>query len=439
MGRADRARRARRLGRRPVTPTRRAVLAAGAGAAIAASARPAVAASGSLQALVRTYADFGDHRAGSAVDAATRNWIGDLLHDAGAKVTSDAFDIDTFDIGACTLSDDKESISVFPQWPAAPSTTIVAPLRFQRPPGHDEALAGAIAAVRLPFIRSGSLTMRVLADAVDVAAASGAAAFVGVTEGPTGETIIFNAPEDRTAWPIPVVLCGSGRLPFLYEKAASARPVRLVIKAAPARLRTANLIATFDRPGPATIVTTPTTGWFRCAGERGSGVAVLIRLARWAAKRSERFVFALTSAHELGDVGALRFAKNAAPGPDKTRTWIRLGAGLGARAWSDARGVLRPLPSGDDQRFIVADAATARVAKTAFKGQPGLEAPVAFDPSAPGLKEAQELMRRGYQRYLLTFGFHLLHHTMLDDATTTDERILEEAASGVIDTLSRTQ
>ena len=72
-----------------------------------------------------------------------------------------------------------------------------------------------------------------------------------------------------------------------------------------------NVIARFPGPTGAqrVVVTTPISGWFRCAGERGCGLAVAIFVSKQLSK-SFAVDLLLTSGHELGMCGGYHLAQS---------------------------------------------------------------------------------------------------------------------------------
>jgi hypothetical protein len=185
-----------------------------------------------------------------------------------------------------------------------------------------------------------------------------------------------------------------------------------------------NLIGQLDRGAPKTLVlSTPRSGWHGCAGERGPGIVVWLRLAQWAAKALPRFNIVLISAsgHEYDNHGAHAFLKSGAPKPADTALWVHLGANVAARDWREAAmGVLSPLPSADPQRILMGSAEFVPMLGTVFAGEPGLEAPMAAGAAAAG--ELDEILKAGYPRAFGVFGAHRFHH-----ARTDDDRCLEPA------------
>ena len=56
------------------------------------------------------------------------------------------------------------------------------------------------------------------------------------------------------------------------------------------------------------MVTTPLSGWFNCAGERGTGLAIAISVAQKLAAHRD-IVLIMPTGHELGFLGAERFVE----------------------------------------------------------------------------------------------------------------------------------
>src|SRR5205085_10030380 len=120
-----------------------------------------------------------------------------------------------------------------------------------------------------------------------------------------------------------------------------------------------NLIARLDRKAARTLIfSTPRSGWFTCAAERGSGLAAWLALARWMAaeRRGHNLEFLATSGHEYIYLGGEKYLAERAPKPANTRLWTHIGASFAARDWHELAGGLRPLPGVDPQRVLTATA-----------------------------------------------------------------------------------
>ena len=83
----------------------------------------------------------------------------------------------------------------------------------------------------------------------------------------------------------------------------NSQKVRIRFTASLEMQQTFNLIASFgEREERPFVITTPISGWFNCAGERGTGIALAIELARQLGQRAAvDCLFA--NGHELGYLG----------------------------------------------------------------------------------------------------------------------------------------
>src|SRR4051794_12160688 len=97
---------------------RRTILAGSAWTASAMTARAALdpLAGEALYADVKTYAGLGEHRTGTAGDAATTAWLERALRSSGYAVQRQAFDYPVFDLVRSDLSLGGRTIDGFPYW-----------------------------------------------------------------------------------------------------------------------------------------------------------------------------------------------------------------------------------------------------------------------------------------------------------------------------------
>jgi hypothetical protein len=187
------------------------------------------------------------------------------------------------------------------------------------------------------------------------------------------------------------------------------------------------------RPGPGKplILSTPRSGWFACAGERGSGIAIWLGLARhFAARRDLNLVLSAASGHEFDGYGGHVFAEHLAPKPDEARGWVHIGANVAAYDFAMVEGKVTRLGRPQPGRRLAVSETLLPAAKAAFAGQPSYERPIDIDvASAPG--EIAEYQRRGYKPLATLVGSHPLHHTRRDLPDVTGPELLEPAARGL--------
>ena len=140
---------------------------------------------------------------------------------------------------------------------------------------------------------------------VDVAKDDGFDGLVLATRCPTGGLCAINR-DYRMDLEFPVVLVAQDNLNKIQNSGAE------IFFTASVRKRMAkNVIARFSGPTGAqrVVVTTPISGWFRCAGERGCGLAIAIFVSRQLSKNFEVDLL-LTSGHELGMCGGYHLAQS---------------------------------------------------------------------------------------------------------------------------------
>jgi hypothetical protein len=206
---------------------------------------------------------------------------------------------------------------------------------------------------------------------------------------------------------------------------------RLTIDGEGGRRPAFNFVGRIDRgKGRWLAISTPRSGWFGCAAERGPGVAAWLDLARWApaALPDHDLAFVCNTGHEYEYLGAAEAMKAIAPPTSATRFWLHLGANVAARDWLELPGRLSPLPNVDSQRVLSLSPELLPLAREIFAGQIGYEAPVSSAVLAAG--ELEEVIKAGYAPAAGVFGIHRYHHTAEDDARCLDTAATIAAARG---------
>ncbi|WP_425408123.1 hypothetical protein [Hyphococcus sp.] len=299
----------------------------------------------------------------------------------------------------------------------------------------------SIAVCELPFLRWSEYEHPAIEKAVSQSIRANAKALICITNGPTGETCAINAPESAAKSPIPIVYIGPAKAAMIRRAACRHYPLTVTVRHGAQLIQGANICAAnYDTQKPlanAVVISTPTTGWGPCAGERGPGVAIAIKLAAWFSearvKLPVQFIF--TSGHELGFAGMREILKSMAPRPHETAAWLHLGASAASRDYHETQQGLLPLPSADPQRYVLASADWLEQCKLDFAGEPGFEQPYpACVNTAAG--ELRIILAAGYSSVLGIFGANRFHHTALDTPAATTPALLARAALAVQKTLA---
>lgn len=404
--------------------TRRGFLAASSAAPLLAAA-PALAhadeanLAGVADDLAR-YVGFGNKQSGGRGDNGCGEWLERELIASGFAAERLSFSVPWFETDIAELTAGDARVTVWPQpiVRTTPAEGLSAPLVRVDAAGHAvHPLEGSIALVDLPHDRWSSMTWPGVKVPVDAAFASGAVACVIITNGPTGKVIALNSDGRDPLYDGPIALLApEDAAPFLAA-AGERREARLTLTGKGGRREAFNLIGQIDRGlGKWVVVSTPRSGWFTCAGERGGGIAAWLHIARWAAKAlpSHDLAFVCNSGHEYLYLGAEELLHRIAPRPEETAFWLHLGANLAARDWHDTVGFSKPLPGTDSQRFLVVSPPLLSTALSCFAGLAGLEAPYRTDEITAG--ELTNIVDAGYASVAGIFGVHRYHHVEEDDA-----------------------
>jgi hypothetical protein len=420
-----------------IDTNRRGFLGAGAlvsltgASASAASPPPSIS---TIEADLLKYVGFGEKRAGGVGDMACGEWLAEELARAGYLVEKQSFQVPFFEATQAQLICGEAKASVLPQpivIPTGPDGVAGPLVRVDSAGRFAGSLAGAIALVDLPYARWSSALPSVVRKPIETAFAGGAKAVVAITNGPTGKVIALNADGRKPMFAGPVALLApesSG--PFLAA-AFQRQEARLTVDGRGGQRPAFNFVGRIDRrKGRWLAISTPRSGWFGCAAERGPGVAAWLDLARWAVKAmpDHDLAFICNTGHEYEYLGAVEAMKQIAPAPDKTRFWLHLGANVAARDWHELPGKWNPLPSVDSQRILSITPELLPLARTIFAGQIGYEAPVSSAVLSAG--ELDEVIKAGYAPAAGVFGVHRYHHVAEDDERCLDAPATAAAAQG---------
>ncbi len=381
-----------------------------------------------LQGVLERYDGFGVKAAGGPGDEACGVWLEQTLGEWGYACRRQPFQVPWFEARQATLSNGGVMAPVLPQALVVQTGAqgITAPLRLASVPGD---LSRAIALIVLPYKRWVALADPQVARPLTEAFARGASAAVLVTTGPTGEAIALNVTSKKPGFGRPVAILAPKDAGRFLAAAADGGPATLVIDGGEGRRPAFNLIGHLDRRAPKTVIlSTPRSGWFRCAAERGSGVAIWLSLARWLAQTNHGVNVELvaTSGHEYEYLGGEHYLSEA-PAPARTRLWLHIGASAAARDWHEIGPVLRPLPSADSQRVLTATADVAASVRAAFHGISGLEATYVADRATAG-GELVNVLDAGYGTAIGLYGGHRYFHTQADDLRCVSAELVTPVA-----------
>jgi hypothetical protein len=236
--------------------------------------------------------------------------------------------------------------------------------------------------------------------------------------------------------PVPTLTFGSADADRLQRSVGRDVTVRLTGRME--ETTAVNVIGRLVRrpDAPWVVVSTPSSGWFTCAGERGPGVALLLALAEWARQRPDglNYFFVANSGHELDYLGArLLHDAGRAPAPADTRVWLHLGASIATPPWRDVNGVLAPGPRVTSGTLQASDEYAALM-QDAYA-----DLPMYRLRTDTRIGEFRDLVDHGYRGLGIVGGGNPWFHVERDDPTTVSAETLAAVGRATALALTRVE
>ncbi len=374
----------------------------------------------SLKHDLSTFVGFGEHRVGTPGEVATVKWLEQRLKAAGYTTTIDDFSVKTLLNPGGLLSAFDQKIKAFPQWlpPSdALGKVITAPLQALEAPAG----ASSIRVLSSPTAFTANWIPR-LDNLVREAAAKGGTALIMAIKHPTDDLFVCNQ-HSHDPFSIPVALIANRDLATLSKAlhganpSSATSPASLTLLGETANIKGLNVIGKKPGKGRMIVLSTPLTGWFACGGERGSGIALWLRMAQ-ALAQSDRPVLMLgTGSHEVGHLGMAHALSHGAPSPNEVALWFHFGASLAATKLDTHYRFKTP-------QYLVGLPTSESWAKSALLKH--LPLYVAGNSATHG--EAGQVIGAGHQRFVGISGFFPGFHTPADDGQSVDYEKLEDIA-----------
>ncbi len=235
---------------------------------------------------VKSYADLGWHRTGTAVETQTFDWVAGLATELGGQVEYCPYEFPFYKADVSALGFHIEAL-------------------YYSFVGEEK--TGAYAIERLGFDEQhgDSSISASIAGLVQKAKQGGAEAIVLATGDRKSELVAVNRPP-RDPGDLPVFLVAGKD----FEPLKGERP-ELRYSASVESKTSRNIsikFGDFSLERPPLMITTPLSGWFNCAGERGTGLAIALSVAAKVGRNYPVFLLCPTG-HELGYFGAEKFTE----------------------------------------------------------------------------------------------------------------------------------
>ncbi len=274
--------------------------------------------------IIREYEQQGFHRTGTTVDGLSGDWLYEEVRRVGLAPTRESFSLSRVDPGINRL--------------------ITADRHIDGVPLFDGAFTGSDGIRgRLGRLQDGAAIG--LADTSPNAAASGPlgdarrtnrhAAIVCVTRGGRPGLCPSNADFFVRPFGPPVLQVSSEQAEWLSEQAQRGIDVRVIAQATRTAASAVNVTATIeggDKSLAPLVISTPRSGWYHCASERGGGIACWLETMRAlrTARPGRSVIFVAFSGHELGNLGIQGFVDRRPGIVTRAAAWMHFGANIGA-------------------------------------------------------------------------------------------------------------
>jgi hypothetical protein len=381
---------------------------------------------------VITYVQFGEHRTATQGEDQTTDWMAERLKACGLNVGFQSFPVDTFFVHESSLNIDGKLVQCFPLWPPhwTGPQSVRARLSLLEAEGSQQ--KASMALIKPSFSYGALAYSQDEGDdtVIRAAAERGAVAALVISNGPSEGIHAYNTPDGTERWPIPVALVPKRNEPALTLAAEQRVEASLLLKGSDElQVEAKNIVARLDRGGDLIVISTPKSGWFSCAGERGPGIALFLALAQWASQRDSNvsYIFEANTGHETGGSGIRRFVEDLAPAPESVLAWIHLGANIATWEWEETDSGLVKRARPDSYRVVCSNQELLPLLNTALSCLPGLEPRV-----GRGLGEMRLVIQTGYRGFGVNGGPYRYFHTPEDKPdVATGPELLESVATAL--------
>jgi hypothetical protein len=389
----------------------------------------------SLYADVIKYAGFGIHRTAMPGDSATSQWIAEELKKAGLQVTLRPWKLKQFFLENCELKVDGQKIDSFPGW--YPKTDPVRGPLALYDPSDMGILKGRIAYAGLEYGRVSNTGLLRLLETVR---SKGAIGLVVACRnfGDSGLLTAANAEKKnhgpeyyQSPLPIPVAIVAGNEDGLMIAAAKAGKEASIKINGQTKEATAYNVVGVLKRGEKWVVITTPSSGWFTCGGERGPGVALLLGLARWAAKSDSKtsYIFIANSGHEMAYMGAHAAFDEYLPEhkitKDNVACWFHLGAAIACRRWRKTGDEFIFLDEPNKVFYLAAVPGLIGPVKESFGGVKGLTM-----GSGNYAGELTGIVKGGFKACGF-FGANYFFHTKEDTQKETSPAFLKPVGEGM--------
>ena len=273
--------------------------------------------------VIQEYDAQGWHRTGTETDHASCRWLADQVRECGLNPTLEPYSLSRVDPQLSYIDIDGRRVSGLPMFDGG----------FTGPEGIDGSVGPLGSEAQIGLVNLGPAGPD---DAIVMARrSSGHRAMVAVTRGGRPGLAVRNANSFIAPFGPPVLQVSSEAGLWLAEHVERGSLASLAAVVERTESESSNVVAHLRGRQPdlaPLVVTTPRSGWWNCAGERGGGLACWLEVMRSLneAGCSRDVLFVATSGHELGLLGIESFLQRRPRLPSETLAWVHFGSSIGA-------------------------------------------------------------------------------------------------------------
>jgi hypothetical protein len=282
-----------------------------------------------LGAVVEAYDAQGNHRTATPVDNASAEWLALEARRAGVEPLLESFSVSRVDPVSCHLRVGERRIDGVPLFDGD----------FTGPNGIQGRLGPLGSDAEIGVLETEPFNLieprREQGGPVAVARRGVHKGIVLLTRGSRPGLFLINAASFMSPFGPPALQVSSAESDWLMARAAQRAEAHLVVRVERTATQAFNVMARIAGRDPSLqplVVSTPRSGWWQCASERGGGLACWLETMRAlaAANPARECLFVAFSGHETGFIGINAYLASRPELMQRAHAWVHLGANFGA-------------------------------------------------------------------------------------------------------------
>ena len=272
---------------------------------------------------IRDYDAQGWHRTGSAVDVTSAQWLAAEVQALGLEADLEPVAVTRIDPQACFIEAEGRRVVGVPLFDGG----------FTGSDGISGRVGALASEAEIGVVEAPPSEFNEAFDAERESHRH--QAYVLVTLGGRQGLAVRNAPRFLSPFGPPVLQVGSEEREWIAQLSQRGSQAHLVASIARKQAESYNVVARLSGQDPELrplVVTTPRSGWWHCAAERGGGIACWLHAMSKLrdAERSRDILFVATTGHELGLLGIQSLVDRRPDLVGRCAAWVHLGASIGA-------------------------------------------------------------------------------------------------------------